>query len=263
MDNGEGSRSVGIARSAAPAKSKRPVVAAPSVPVPPAKVPKLTTPLLLPWSMMESLPPVLLKAGRIVEVPVPPDLRKVPLLVTVPLLAIVLAISSVQLLAMFRAPIPARHPVVSVYRWLAPFRTFNAYGLFQVMTTTRPEIVIEGSNDGVNWRAYEFRYKPGDVKRRPRFVEPHQPRLDWQMWFTALGDRNPWFANFCLRLLQGSPDVLALMDHNPFPDAPPRYIRAVLYEYHFTDLETRRKTGDWWRRELKGIYLPPVSFQGR
>jgi len=155
------------------------------------------------------------------------------------------------------------HPVFVLYRWLQPFRTFNDYGLFSVMTTTRPEIVVEGSNDGVNWEAYEFKYKPGDLKRRPKFVAPHQPRLDWQMWFAALEhyEQNPWFVNFCTRLLQGSPEVLSLLERNPFPNAPPRYLRAVIYEYHFTDAATRRATGAWWRREPAGVYLPPISLR--
>ena len=82
------------------------------------------------------------------------------------------------------------------------------------------------------------------------------------MWFAALQDyrSNPWLINCCIRLLQGSPEVLALFQRNPFPDAPPRRIRAVLYEYRFTDLETRRKTGQWWERDLKGIYLPPIAL---
>ena len=130
------------------------------------------------------------------------------------------------------------------------------------MTTERREIIVEGSNDGVNWLPYEFKYKPGDVNRRPAFVAPHQPRLDWQMWFAALGDyrQNPWFMDFCERLLQGSPEVLALLEKNPFPDHPPRYIRAELYDYHFTDLAERRATGAWWKREFIGEYLPPISL---
>jgi hypothetical protein len=152
---------------------------------------------------------------------------------------------------------------VAAYIWLSPLRTFNSYGLFAVMTTTRPEIIIEGSDDGVHWLPYEFKYKPGDVRRRPRFVEPHQPRLDWQMWFAALSDyrRNPWLVNFCVRLLQGSPSVLALLEHNPFPNVPPRFIRAVEYDYHFTDFAARRKTGAWWRRQRVGEYLPPISLR--
>jgi hypothetical protein len=143
---------------------------------------------------------------------------------------------------------------------VAPVRIINAYGLFAVMTTSRPEIIVEGSNDGQNWLAYEFKYKPGDVTRPPGWVAPYQPRLDWQMWFAALGtcNYNPWFEIFMLRLQQGSPDVLALLGRNPFPDAPPRYVRARLYDYHFTDLAARRAGGAWWRRDLMGAY--PCRF---
>lgn len=146
-------------------------------------------------------------------------------------------------------------------RALAPLRSFNGYGLFRVMTTERPEIVVEGSRDGVNWEAYEFRYKPGDPYRRPPFVAPHQPRLDWQMWFAALGDvrSTPWFVHFLVRLLEGSPDVLALLAKNPFPAEPPRYVRAVLYDYRFTRRADR--TAAWWRREPRGLYCPPLSLQ--
>jgi predicted DCC family thiol-disulfide oxidoreductase YuxK len=181
---------------------------------------------------------------------------------TLPLAIIVFAVSFVQLLGMFRVRLPGPRPVLAGYQWLLPLRSFNSYGLFAVMTTSRPEIVVEGSNDGVQWAAYEFKYKPGSVRRRPGFVAPYQPRLDWQMWFAALGDyrQNPWFVSFCSRLLQGSPEVLALLARNPFPNAPPRYIRAVVYDYRFTHPATRRQTGDWWQRELRGVYLPPVSL---
>jgi predicted DCC family thiol-disulfide oxidoreductase YuxK len=184
-----------------------------------------------------------------------------PAFVTIPLAVVVLATSFVQFWLMFRRPMMGSDPMIAVYQWTAPFRTFNQYGLFAVMTTSRPEIIIEGSNDGVNWEPYEFKYKPGDPGRRPKFVAPHQPRLDWQMWFAALTSyqRNPWLINFCARLLEGSPQVLALLKRNPFPDAPPRFVRAVLYEYHFTNPAERRATGNWWRRDYKGIYLPPVS----
>ena len=86
-----------------------------------------------------------------------------------------------------------------------PLRIVNSYGLFAVMTTTREEIIVEGSNDGVTWQAYEFPYKPGDVCRAPPIVAPYQPRLDWQMWFAALGSyqQNRWFVNFMVRLLAG------------------------------------------------------------
>ena len=157
-------------------------------------------------------------------------------------------------------PIPA---LVRAAAWLQPLRVINAYGLFAVMTTTREEIEIEGSDDGVNWLAYGFRYKPGDVDRRPVFVAPHQPRLDWQMWFAALSDfrRQPWLQSFMARLLQGSPEVLALLDSNPFPDHPPRYVRALLYDYRFTDGATRASTGAWWTRTPAGEYAAPMSLR--
>jgi hypothetical protein len=184
-------------------------------------------------------------------------------IINVGLVCVFLGTSLLQFSFMFRVPLPWPKPIVTAYEWLSPFRTFSSYGLFAVMTTSRTEIIIEGSNDGVTWSEYEFKYKPGDVKRRPKFVAPHQPRLDWQMWFAALGNyrQNPWLVNFCVRLLQGSPEVLGLLERNPFPNAPPRYIRAVVYDYHFSDLDTRRKTGAWWRREPKGDYLPTISLR--
>jgi len=136
---------------------------------------------------------------------------------------------------------------------LEQFMLVNSYGLFRQMTEKRPEIIIEGSNDGTNWKPYEFRWKPGDLARPPRFCTPHQPRLDWQMWFAALGHLDPWFQPFLKRLLEGEPKVLALLAENPFPDAPPKFIHIVLYEYHFTDADERRQTGNWWRREQIGV----------
>lgn len=154
-------------------------------------------------------------------------------------------------------------PVLWLYRWAQPLRSFNHYGLFAVMTQTRPEIIVQGSDDGRNWRDYEFKDKPGDVRRAPGFVAPCQPRLDWQMWFAALGGprANPWFFQFEYCLLKNSPSVLALLGPNPFPRAPPKYVRALLYEYHFTDRATRRATGAWWRREYKGVFVPPISLE--
>jgi hypothetical protein len=165
------------------------------------------------------------------------------------------------MIAMLFRPPSFPRPVVSLARAIAPFRSVNTYGLFSVMTTSRPEIELQGSDDRVTWRPYEFRWKPGDVKRRPPFVAPHQPRLDWQMWFAALdsAERNPWILALVARLLEGSPPVLRLLRADPFGGRPPRYIRAVLYDYHFTDAATRRATGAWWRREETGFYLPVIS----
>jgi hypothetical protein len=145
--------------------------------------------------------------------------------------------------------------------WIGPFDLVNAYGLFQSMTTARPEIVIEGSNDGRAWHAYEFHWKPGELSGRPRFVQPHQPRLDWQMWFAALHgfQRSRWVGSLLQRLLEGSPDVLRLMAKNPFPDGPPRFIRAIVYQYRFTDWETAQATGQWWTRDGGTPYSPVFS----
>lgn len=134
----------------------------------------------------------------------------------------------------------------------------NPYGLFAVMTTNRFEFVIEGSNDLKEWFPYEFCWKPGDLQRPPRQAAPHQPRLDWQMWFAALDPRRiePWLGNLVVRLLEGSPPVLALLAGNPFPDSPPRYIRLTIYRYRFAELADRRREGRWWERELIGRFQP-------
>ena len=148
--------------------------------------------------------------------------------------------------------------------WIAPFRSVNTYGLFADMTESRPEIIVEGSNDRITWKTYPFRWKPEDLTVAPKWVAPHQPRLDWQMWFAALQGsyRNtPWFLNFMGALLQGKSEVLQLLAENPFPDSPPRYVRATLYDYSFTDLTTKRSKGTWWSREWKRIYCPAISLR--
>jgi predicted DCC family thiol-disulfide oxidoreductase YuxK len=190
-------------------------------------------------------------------------LRRWPKVVLTSIATVVIAISLFQVVSLFGTRSGLWFPVAMLENELAPFRTFNSYGLFAVMTTERREIVVEGSNDGVNWLAYEFKYKPDDLNRRPGFVEPFQPRLDWQMWFAALGNyqQNTWFEKFCECLLQGSPEVLALLDQNPFPKQPPRFVRAELLDYHFTGLAERRSTGAWWKREFVGEYLPTVSLR--
>jgi lipase maturation factor 1 len=150
-----------------------------------------------------------------------------------------------------------------LYSLVAPFRIVNGYGLFRVMTKERQEIVIEGSDNGIEWKPYQFKWKPGALDRMPGFVEPHQPRLDWQMWFAALGDarQNPWFIGLALRLLENSPDVVRLLGENPFPKTPPRYLRANIYRYHFSSLAEHEKTGAWWQREDERVYLPQVSLR--
>jgi hypothetical protein len=147
----------------------------------------------------------------------------------------------------------------------SPFRSVNGYGLFRVMTTERPEIVVEGSRDGVEWKPYEFRWKPGDPMRRPGFVEPFHPRLDWQMWFAALdpqGNRG-LLESLIEHLLDGSPEVLALLERNPFPGAPPKYVRLKYFRYFFSSQEERASSGAWWIREPRGNLTEPVSLPQR
>ena len=176
--------------------------------------------------------------------------------------ALIIGLLSVEVVCrLFRVSRPWPRPMERLIEWLDPFRLVNGYGLFAVMTTERPEIIVEGSHDGVHWKEYEFKWKPGDVNRAPRFVAPHQPRLDWQMWFAALSPYAgaPWFGRFLLCLLQGSSDARALLRMNPFAEDPPRFVRAVLYDYHFTNRATRRATGAWWRRDRRGLYGPVLS----
>ena len=156
---------------------------------------------------------------------------------------------------------PLPRLVGAALEWFVPLHIVSTYGLFANMTTMRPEIIIEGSRDGQTWTEYAFRYKPGDINRRPPWNIPHQPRLDWQMWFAALStpDRSPWFTNLLVRLLQNAPAVTGLFERNPFPDAPPRYVRARLYDYRFASPDAHRR-GAWWRRELLGTYYPPVQL---
>jgi predicted DCC family thiol-disulfide oxidoreductase YuxK len=157
-------------------------------------------------------------------------------------------------------PPPVRAAVVTTSSW----GIVNAYGLFAVMTVERPEIVVEGSDDGETWLAYEFKWKPGDPHRGLAFISPHMPRLDWMMWFAALGNyrQHPWFVSFMERLLTGATEVLPLLQTNPFPQAPPKFIRAVVYDYRFADRATKQSQGIWWNRTAMGLYLPILGLQG-
>jgi hypothetical protein len=171
-----------------------------------------------------------------------------------------LALGALDLLGRFDRPRRVPGWLEWLERRARPLRVVNGYGLFAVMTVRRPEISLEGSEDGRTWREYPFRYKVGALDQAPRQVAPHQPRLDWQMWFAALGSPPGWLLSLVVRLLEGAPEVEGLLAGNPFPGQPPRFIRAVLYDYRMTDWETRRRTGAWWRRERTGLYLPPLSL---
>jgi hypothetical protein len=148
--------------------------------------------------------------------------------------------------------------------YVQSFRTVNPYGLFGAMTKKRPEIVIQGSRDGETWRTYEFQYKPGDLDRAPGFAIWSLPRLDWRMWFAALRapQRPRWMNRLFKKLLEGSPAVLDQFAENPFPDRPPRYLRALVYRYRFSRWEEGWETGRWWRRDQRRVYLPPVRLRG-
>jgi len=187
--------------------------------------------------------------------------------ITVPLAVVITFLTIIQTLHLCRIRLqlrPVTWAYLTIYQSIYPLRSVNSYGLFAVMTANRPEIILEGSNDGTEWKPYEFKYKPGDLKQAPRLAAPHQPRLDWQMWFESLrgtGNPSPWFLNFCVRLLQGEPAVLRLLAENPFPDAPPRYLRAVVYEYRFTTAAECAVTGAWWKRAERGPYCPILSLR--
>ncbi len=181
--------------------------------------------------------------------------------VTAVLVASILTLSLAQIGRMFN--ISAPEPVGTAASYASNLGIVNSYGLFAVMTTTRPEVSIEGSDDNKDWQPYIFKYKPGPLSRGPMWVAPDQPRLDWQMWFAALGTwrENPWLLHFMTRLLHGEQPVLELIEHNPFPDKPPKYMRATLYNYSFTNSDERRQTGNYWKRELKGEYFPPITLR--
>ncbi|MFL5618356.1 MAG: lipase maturation factor family protein [Gemmatimonadaceae bacterium] len=152
-------------------------------------------------------------------------------------------------------------PLALPARALAPFRTANAYGLFAVMTEARYEIEFQGSRDGVTWLAYPFRYKPQDPFERPGIYAPYQPRFDWNLWFASLGpwEESSWVVLAQQRLLENSPSVLRLFRRNPFGDRPPVLVRTVRWQYWFTDLATKRRTGAWWRRRELGPFTGVVG----
>ncbi|MBI4061872.1 MAG: lipase maturation factor family protein [Elusimicrobia bacterium] len=156
-------------------------------------------------------------------------------------------------------PAPARALIAAV----SPLRSFNRYGLFAVMTRARDEIAIEVSADGRDWREWPFLYKPGDPRRAPPVVAPHMPRLDWQMWFAALGEpkHSPWFGNLMFRVLEGGPATASLLGPHPLGASKPLYARAVLYATAFAPPERRRADGSWWTRERKGLFFPVVSLK--
>jgi len=188
---------------------------------------------------------------------------KLSILAPIAVLIVTLPLNLWLIFSAFKPRAPWPGALAFAYGYVEPFRIVNGYGLFRVMTKERREIVIEGSADGMDWLPYEFKWKPGDVKRAPGWCAPHQPRLDWQMWFAALEtpQQNPWFLRLLEELLRGSPPVIGLLERNPFPDKPPRYMRAMFYDYRFTTAEEHRQTGAWWKRREPREYVPTVSLE--
>ena len=148
-----------------------------------------------------------------------------------------------------------------------PLHLVNTYGAFGSITRERYEIVIAGTDEqeltpDTQWREYEFKGKPGDPARLPPQVAPYHMRLDWLMWFESMAPvpQSGWFFNLLAGLLQGDAQTIGLLRTNPFPNAPPHYIRAEYFLYKFTTPDERRRTGLWWNRQLVGTFYGPVSL---
>jgi len=226
-----------------------------------ASAPPVEQPASEPGIALEPAAP--LEAKQDVASPAQPRQRPHPvkafkLALTSVMLIWIFYTTTVQLLWLLfpRLPLP-----ISPVAALEPFRIANRYGLFAVMTRGRYEIEFQGSDDGQDWKAYPFAYKPQDISQRPRIYAPYQPRFDWNLWFASLGT---WRENLIVpsteeRLLAGAPEVLKLFAGNPFPNGPPKEVRAVLWQYWFTTLAQKRETGNWWRRELLGLYGPVLE----
>ncbi len=185
----------------------------------------------------------------------PPAAARTPSRVATAALAVVAAVVVPLSIVPFFPFLGLRAPR-SVRVALDTVRTLNAYHLFAHMTLVRKEVVIEARAVDGEWQTYEFRWKPGDPDRPPAFVAPHQPRVDFQLWFLLLGGRADYFDALVERLRDAPATVASLLARDPFPDTPPAELRLAFYRYRFTDLATRRATGAWWSRELLGRSRP-------
>jgi hypothetical protein len=172
--------------------------------------------------------------------------------VAIACLSVVAVVREIQLTAGTSAQIARAWPG-RVLEWVSPFRSVNGYGLFRVMTTSRPELVIEVSENGHDFKEYELRWKPGNPNRRPSFVEPHMPRLDWQMWFAALDPPGAqyWLGSLTRRILDGEPSVVRLLGPSPLGGRPTA-VRLGYYDYRFTTRAERARSGAWWARTFRG-----------
>ncbi|HEU4542139.1 MAG TPA: lipase maturation factor family protein [Jiangellaceae bacterium] len=180
--------------------------------------------------------------------------------------AVVIAVSSLIVVLSYWPVQNLLSPDQRMNYSFTPLHLVNSYGAFGSITRTRYEVVIQGTTERslvgeTEWREYEFKGKPTNVRRRPPQIAPYHLRLDWLMWFAALsrGYAEPWMERLLAKLLENDRSTLRLLRRNPFPDEPPEYVRAVLYRYRFTTRQERRETGAWWHRSLVGEYQPPMN----
>ena len=205
----------------------------------------------------DSLLPRLWPAHRDVNAPAAnqPAFKQPRFGITVAVAAVVVLMTSIQFMRTCGLLNPTPAPLQAVVEILSPLRSMNSYGLFAVMTTERRELIFEGSDDAVRWKEYSFKWKPGDVKKRPQYCVPHLPRLDWQLWFAALDPQGnmPTIEGLVRGILRGSRPVIGLMESDPFAGRPPRYVRVRVYQYRFTTADEGARTGDWWARTDTGL----------
>ncbi|MHA7653658.1 lipase maturation factor family protein [Mycobacterium sp. ML4] len=204
--------------------------------------------------------------GALLPVPATPALPAAPVWFVGP----VIGFASVMVVLSYW---PARNMLSPGQRMNMSFNTFhlcNTYGAFGSISRIRQEVVIEGTSDELvgdqtKWREYEFKGKPTGLRRLPRQFAPYHLRLDWLMWFAAIspGYALAWMTPFLHRLLRNDAPTLKLLRHNPFPDSPPRFVRAQLYKYRFTTPTELRRDHAWWHRTLIGSYVPAMSLPER
>ena len=187
-----------------------------------------------------------------------PHLKAFQLSITAVILGLIFYVTTVEMIWMINPHIPfPTSPVVA----LEPFRIANQYGLFEVMTPSRYEIEFQGSDDEQHWVTYSFKFKPQDVTKAPGIYAPYQPRFEWNLWFASLADwrRDPLAIRTEESLLMGSKDVAALFASNPFPNHPPKDVRAIVWQYTFSSMAEKREKGIWWNRKFLGIYAPALQ----
>jgi len=173
-----------------------------------------------------------------------------------PVVAILIIITSVSVFFEFNFKQKLPELVAQSNLLVRSWGIGHIFHVFPNMQTERHEFQIEGSYDGKEWKAYQFKYKPGPLNQRPKFIIPHQPRLDWMIWFVP--PQHPrfmgWFNRFIMKLKQGSPEVLSLLESNPFKGKPPRFIRVQVFQYKFTTTDEKEATGQWWKYRYLGVF---------